>query len=87
MGIFRIMAWILVAIGMALLGADIISSLESDVMEIRTTTEIFALLGLDIGNMDGGLIAKPVNFVLNAPLWGIIGGLGVILTLVFRPLD
>lgn len=87
MGAFRILAWIMVAVGLALLGADIMSSLEGGILEIRTTAEILAMMGLEIANVESGPIAPIINFFLNAPLWGVIGGLGVILTLVFRPLD
>ncbi len=87
MGLFRIFSWILVAAGLALLGADAITTLEQGTMEIRTTAEIFSLIGFDIANVENGPLAKLANFFLNAPLWGVVGGAGVILTLVFRPID
>lgn len=87
MGILRIVAWVLVGLAIALVGADGISTLEAGTPQIRTTAEIIGLLGADIGLLAGGGAAKAVNFFLAAPLWALLGVVGIVLTLVFRPID
>ena len=82
----RITAWVLVGLAIALLGADGVSTLEAGLPVIRTTQEVLSLLGLDIALLEGG-IGKPVNFLLTLPLWAVFGVVGVVLTLVFRPID
>lgn len=87
MNALRILAWILVGLGIALIGADAISTLEAGVPVLRTTQEILALLGLDVGLAKGGGIGRVLNFFLTVPLWAMIGLLGIVLTLMFRPID
>ena len=87
MGILRILSWFLLGLGIALIGADGVSTLEAGQPVIRTTQEMLNLLGADIALLDGGGIGRAVNLVLTLPLWAIIGGIGLILTLVFRPID
>ncbi len=88
MGFFRLLSWLLVAIGIALLGADAISWLEQGTPVIRTTAEIMNLVGIGVAHDVGdGPIAKVANFLLNVPLWALVGGIGIVLTLIFRPLD
>ena len=87
MGVVRIISWLLLGLGIALIGADGVSTLEAGIPVIRTTQEILLLLGLEVGLLDGGVFGKAINFFLTAPLWALLGGIGVILTLVFRPID
>ena len=88
MGFLRLVAWLLVAIALMLLGADIMTWAETGAIEIRTTAEVMNLLGLGVAaNIGDGPVAGVGNFFLNAPLWALIGGAGIILTLIFRPLD
>ena len=87
MGILRILSWLLLGLGIALIGADGISTMEAGQPVIRTTQEIMALLGADVGLLDGGGVGKVVNLFLTLPFWAIIGGTGLVLTLVFRPID
>ena len=87
MGILRILSWLLLGLGIALIGADGISTLEAGQPVIRTTQEILALLGAEIGLLEGGGLGKAVNLFLTLPLWALIGGIGLVLTLVFRPID
>ena len=87
MGILRFLSWILLGLGIALLGADGVSTLEAGQPVIRTTQEILGALGLEIALLDGGVAAGPVNLFLTLPLWAILGTIGLILTLVFRPID
>lgn len=87
MTIIRIVSWLLVGLAIALIGADAISTMEAGTPQIRTTAEIISLLGPDVGLIDGGGLAKVGNFFLAAPLWAVIGFIGIVLTLVFRPID
>ncbi|MEM6650846.1 MAG: hypothetical protein AAF603_11420, partial [Pseudomonadota bacterium] len=67
--------------------ADGISTLEAGEPVVRTTAEILSAFGLQLTPMDGGGLAGIANFFLNAPLWMLLGISGIILTLVFRPID
>jgi len=88
MGIFRLLSWIFVAIGLMLVGADIMSWLETGEITIRTTAEVMNLVGIGVSaDVGDGAAAKVANFILNVPLWALVGGLGIIMTLIFRPLD
>ncbi len=87
MAILRILAWLLVGLALMLLGADAIATLESGVPEVRTTAEVIALFGPELDYLEGGGIGKVANFLLAAPLWAIVGIVGVVLTLVFRPIS
>lgn len=88
MAAFRFIAWVLVALAVALLGADAISSLEQSEPVMRSTADILALFGVEAegGDAQGG-VAKALNTVLGLPLWAVLGVIGVVLTLIFRPLD
>ncbi len=87
MGILRIVAWILVGLGIALIGADGISTLEQGETVLRSSREILALFGLEIGILEDGFAAGVGNVLLGAPGWMVLGLLGVILVLIFRPVD
>lgn len=89
MAIFRFLAWVLVALAIGLLGADGISSLESKTPVMRSTADVLGLFGFTIGagENEGGGIAEAIGAVLALPLWGVLGVIGVVLTLIFRPID
>ena len=87
MGILRIVAWVLVGLAIALVGADGVSTLEAGTPQVRTTAEIIGLFGPDVGLLDGGGAARTANFFLAAPLWALLGVVGIVLTLVLRPVD
>lgn len=87
MAFFRVLAWILVALALMLIGADGISTLEDGVPVVRTTAEIIDLMGPTMKPLASGPVAGVVNFFLEAPLWAVFGILGIILTLLFRPID
>jgi hypothetical protein len=90
MATFRFIAWFLVSLAIALLGADFVSSLEQGVPVIRSTATVLSLFGVDgAGIADGapGGVGQAVKAVLDVPLWAVIGLIGVVLTLVFRPID
>jgi hypothetical protein len=87
---FRFIAWILVAAAVALLGADAISSLEAGEPVIRTTgvvLKLFGLNGQNIADVAPGGVSQAIITLLGIPLWAVIGLIGVVLTLVFRPMD
>lgn len=90
MAAFRFIAWVLVALAIALLGADGVSSLESGEPVMRTTEQILGLLGVNgaaiTENSPGGL-SQALGTILSLPLWAVIGLIGVVLTLIFRPID
>ena len=90
MAAFRFVAWVLVALAVALLGADGVSSLETGEPIMRSTADILNLVGIDgaslADNSPGG-VAQALGTVMGLPLWGVIGVIGVVLTLIFRPID
>lgn len=90
MAAFRFIAWVLVALAVALLGADGVSSLETGEPVMRSTADILGLVGIDGGavaeNSPGG-VSRALGTIMGLPLWGVIGVIGVVLTLIFRPMD
>lgn len=90
MAAFRFIAWVLVALAVALLGADGVASLETGEPVMRSTEQILALVGVDGGaiakNSPGG-VSQALGTIMGLPLWGVIGLIGVVLTLIFRPMD
>lgn len=90
MAAFRFIAWILVALAVALLGADGITSLETGEPVMRSTADILALVGLNgeamVENSPGG-VSSALSAIFGLPLWGVLGIIGVVLTLIFRPLE
>lgn len=90
MAAFRFIAWVLVALAIALLGADGVSSLESGEPVMRTTESVLGLMGVNgaaiVENSPGG-VSQALGTIMGLPLWGVIGVIGVVLTLIFRPMD
>ncbi len=87
---FRFIAWVLVAVAVALLGADAVSSLEKGVPVVRTTgtiLELFGINGRGIADVAPGGVSQAIVTLLGVPLWAVMGLIGVVLTLVFRPMD
>lgn len=90
MAAFRLIAWMMIALAIALLGADAVSSLESGEMVMRSTGEILGLAGLDTTSMADaapGGVSKALGTLFDLPLWAVLGMLGVVLTLIFRPME
>jgi flavin-binding protein dodecin len=90
MAAFRFIAWLLVSIAVALLGADAVTSLETGAPHIRSTAAVLELIGINgQGMVDAAPegIARALETVMNVPLWAVLGIVGVVLTLVFRPMD
>ncbi|MFC2950595.1 hypothetical protein ACFOOP_01555 [Marinicaulis aureus] len=90
MAAFRILAWVLVAVAIALLGADGVSSLETGEPVMRSTEFVLSLIGIDgaalAENSPGG-VSQAIGTIMSLPLWGVIGIVGVVMTLIFRPID
>ncbi len=89
MFVFRAIAWLFVALAIALLGADAITSLE-DGLTLRTTGDILMLFGLDaaaLADSAPGAVAPVAGALVNFFPWAILGAIGLLLTLVFRPID
>jgi hypothetical protein len=90
MAAFRFIAWVLVALAIALLGADGVSSLESGEPVMRTTESVLGLMGVNgaaiVENSPGG-VSQALGTIMGLPLWGVIGVIGMVLTLIFRPMD
>ena len=86
----RFASWILVAIAVALLGADAVSSMEAGEPVIRTSAEVLGLVGVNgpavAENSPGGL-AKALATLMKLPLWAVLGAIGVVMTLIFRPME
>ncbi|NNU16138.1 hypothetical protein HK107_07360 [Parvularcula sp. ZS-1/3] len=84
----RMVAWIAVALAIALIGADFISSLEAGQPVIRTAREILNLLpGVAIDPMRSEGVMGFFQLFLDLPLWMIIGVIGLIATILIRPVD
>ncbi len=90
MAAFRFLAWVLVALAVALLGADGVASLESGEPVMRSTADILGLVGIDgaalAENSPGG-VSQALGTIMSLPLWGVLGIIGVVLTLIFRPME
>lgn len=81
----RTTAWVLVALSLALIGADVISSLEAGEPVVRTTREILNLVpALDIGPSES---PGWLRLVIDLPLWAVLGILGLLATILVRPVD
>ncbi|MEM9839627.1 MAG: hypothetical protein AAF830_10810 [Pseudomonadota bacterium] len=85
MASLRLAAWVLVAMALALLGADVITSAEMGQPVVRTTREILNLMpGVAI---DPDAPPPWLRLVVDLPLWGVVGVLGLLATLLVRPVD
>ncbi|MEM9168804.1 MAG: hypothetical protein AAGC56_04045 [Pseudomonadota bacterium] len=90
MAAFRFIAWFLLAISIALLGADAISSLEAGKPYLRSTADLLQIVNIDgvaMAQSAPGGLSGALSTLMALPLWGVLGPLGIVLTLVFRPID
>lgn len=87
MAILRILAWVLLALGFMLLGADAVSTLEMQVPVVRTVAEMIDLIGPTIPTGADAPLGQVGQYLLEAPAWLVVGIVGLVLTLVFRPVD
>ncbi len=90
MAAFRFIAWVLVALGVALLGADGVTSMEQGAPVMRSTADILLLVGIDgvaLAESSPGGVSQALDTIMGLPLWGVVGVIGVVLALIFRPID
>ncbi|MEL6362928.1 MAG: hypothetical protein AAFR21_17795 [Pseudomonadota bacterium] len=90
MVVFRFIAWLFIALAIAFLGADAVSSLQESEPVIRTTAEVLGYFNIDAEAVADGApngVSQALGTVFGLPLWAVFGILGVILTLIFRPID
>ena len=84
----RMTAWTFVALALALLGADLISTLETGTPVIRTMREVANLIpGVAIEPLGTTGAAGIANLILDVPLWAVLGLFGVLVTFIVRPAD
>lgn len=84
----RITAWVMIALALTLVGADLISSLEAGQPVVRTTREIFNLIpGVAISPLGTDGVLGALNLALDLPLWAIVGGIGMVATILVRPVE
>ena len=89
MAALRFTSWLLVAIALMMLGADSVSSMEGGSVVIRSIADYFALWGGEangVSSAPGGM-GQALGAALSVPAWAVFGVLGVILVLIFRPMD
>ncbi len=91
MVVFRFLAWVLIALAIALLGADAVTAIETGAPDIRTTAEILESIGM--GGAAGAAetapkaVADALGALLDLPLWAVFGLIGVVMALIFRPIN
>ena len=96
--IFRLLGLVLIAGALMVFGADALRSLESGEVGINSFAEVWALLDGRLGTMsldgfkawaeatlppaawDPGVVS-----VLSYPAWAVLGVLGIVIALIFRP--
>lgn len=84
----RIIAWTMIALALALVGADLVSSLELGQPVVRTTREILNLIpGIAIDPLGTSGVLGMINLVIDLPLWAIVGLIGLAATILVRPVD
>ncbi|MEM1103998.1 MAG: hypothetical protein AAGH48_07815 [Pseudomonadota bacterium] len=90
MAAFRYLSWIVVALALMLLGADVMTSLERGGVEMRSVADILSMVGVDLGGAGKkapGGAGQALAAVLGVPMWAVLGAIGTLLVLVFRPMD
>ncbi|MEO1015313.1 MAG: hypothetical protein AAFX08_09030 [Pseudomonadota bacterium] len=90
MAAFRFLAWVLIALAIALLGADAVTAIETGTPDIRTTAEILGALGVNAAGAAQTApkaVADALGALLDLPLWAVFGLIGVVMALIFRPIN
>lgn len=98
MVIFRLIGLVLIAAALMVFGADVLRSLETGEVSINSFAEVWALLDERLGaaSLDGfkgwaeatlpaAAWDPGVVSVLSYPAWAVLGVLGIIVALIFRP--
>ena len=96
--VFRLLGLILIAGALMVFGADALRSLESGEVGINSFAQVWALLDERLGaaSLDGfkawaeatlppAAWDPGVVSVLGYPAWAVLGVLGIIIALIFRP--
>jgi cytochrome bd-type quinol oxidase subunit 2 len=96
MAFFRFLALILIVLGLMLLGADVISMLESgQEPTLRSVENVWGLLtatGVEsfkvwFAGMVPGAVMDVFNVLLALPAFAVFGVIGILLAVVFRERD
>ncbi|MEM8986045.1 MAG: hypothetical protein AAGC95_04910 [Pseudomonadota bacterium] len=90
MVIFRFAAWLFVAVALMLLGADAVGSLESGDVTLRSSADALAMFGVDgAGLIDGAPagVSQALGALMAVPGWAVLGVVGILLVMIFRPMD
>ena len=86
MVIFRLFGFLLIAAALVALGADVLHSLQSGHIEIRSLSEAWALLHQS--SLDGfnawvvskaPSIAETVAMIMSYPAWAVLGVIGIVI--------
>jgi cytochrome bd-type quinol oxidase subunit 2 len=95
MAVFRFVAFLLIVAALMLLGADVVSMLESGEPRMRSIEIIWALFAT--GGADAfkawataslpGPLPEGVATLLSWPAWAVLGVTGVLLAILFRQRD
>jgi hypothetical protein len=84
----RVAAWVLISLALALVGADIVTSLETGEPVVRTAREIANLVpGVRIEPLGTDGVLGMVNLAIDLPLWAIFGAVGLVFSLILKPVD
>lgn len=96
MAFFRFIALILIVLGLMLLGADVVSMLESGQEPVLRTLEsvwsMFTATGVEsfkvwLSGMVPAVAMEIFNAVLALPAFAVFGVVGILLAVVFRERD
>jgi cytochrome bd-type quinol oxidase subunit 2 len=96
MAVFRFIALVLIVLGLMLLGADVVTMLETGAEpRLRSLENIWALFSASgveafkvwIAEIGGGPVADGIMAILNLPAFAVLGVMGVILAVLFRERD
>lgn len=96
MALFRFIALILIVLGLMLLGADVVTMLESGKEPALRTLEsvwsMFTATGVEsfkawIAGMAPGPVMDGLNALLSLPAFAVFGVIGVLLAVLFRERD
>jgi cytochrome bd-type quinol oxidase subunit 2 len=96
MALFRFIALILIVLGLMLLGADVVTMLESGKEPVLRTLEsvwgMFTATGVEsfkawIAGMAPGAVRDGLNALLALPAFAVFGVVGVLLAVLFREQD
>jgi cytochrome bd-type quinol oxidase subunit 2 len=95
MAVFRFIAFLLIVAALMLLGADVVSMLESGEPRMRSIEIIWALFAA--GGAEAfktwatatlpGPLPEGVAMLLSWPAWAVLGVTGVLLAILFRQRD